>query len=144
MLLNDKIPDCGVAACGHAIQLWTGQPPTDADVQIANDRFSSADYDSKVLAGWRDRGIGPNKLGSYARIRIAQIPDAIARYGCAILFLNTFRGVTGHAVLAIPGSVVSWGQEYPSSDATDICEAYAVSPKWQWILLWWSIRNAFI
>lgn len=143
LLLNDKIPDCGVAACGYAIQLWTGAPPSDADIQIANDRFSSADYNSKVLWGWLWRGIGGNKLGGFARIKPAQTKDAISRFGCAIVFLNSFRGASGHAVLAIPGAVVSWGQEFPASDAWDISEAYAVAKHWSPILLWWSVRNLF-
>lgn len=142
MLLNDKLPDCGVAACGHAIQLWEGKAPSDEDVQIAEDRFSATDYDSKVLWGWAWRGIGKHKLGGYARIRPEQIPDAIKRFGCAYVCMARFMGVNSHAVLAIPGAVVSWGAEYQGAVIReDVESAYAIAKRWHPILLWWSLRN---
>lgn len=147
MLLNDKEGDCGVAACGHAIQLWTGAPPSDGDIQIANDRFSSADYNSKVLWGWWRRGIGSNKLGGFARIKPSQIPDAIKRFGCVFVALNSFQGVGPHAVLVIRNAAVSWGREYPiwtdtpRDNELDICEAYAIAPKFHPIFIWWAVTN---
>lgn len=147
VLLNDQIPDCGVAACGHAIQFWTGDPPSDADIQIANDRFSSDDYTSKVLWGWWRRGIGSNFLGGFATIKPSQIPDAIKRFGCAFVALNSFQGVRQHAVLQTHNAAVSWGKEYPlwtdspSENGLDISEAYAIAPKFHPILIWYALTN---
>lgn len=147
MLLNDTLPDCGVAACGHAIQLWTGKAPSDADIQIAEDRFSATDYASKVLWGWAWRGIGGHKLGGYARIRPDQVGDAVARFGCAYVALN-WPGVGGHAVLVISVgdgvTFVTWGREVTVSSADFAAwfnEAYAIAQHWHPILLWWTLRN---
>lgn len=142
MLLNDKIPDCGVAACGHAIQLWEGKAPSDAGIQIAQDRFSAIDDAAKPLWGWFWRGIGKHKLGGYARIRPEQIPDAIKRFGCAYVLYAFFRNAPNHIVLAIPGNrVVSWGDEFSADDPGAILEAYAIAEHWHPILLWWTLRN---
>ncbi len=144
MYMNDREPDCGAAAAGHAIQLWTGIAPSDADIQIANDRFSAAGGNSKLLSGWKWRGIGGNKLGGYARIKPSQINDAVARFGCAYVAFDSFHGVGPHAVLAIPSGYVSWGQEFADSGNGTIQEAYAISPYWTPILLWWSITNFWL
>lgn len=144
-LLNDKIPDCGVAACGHAIQLWTGKAPSDADIQIAQDRFSSLDSTSKPLWGWMRRGIGKHRLGGYARIRREQIPDAVARFGCAYVGLTKFMWLDNHIVLQVKGGVVSGGVEYPGAVIPeDVDAAYAIAEHWHPILLWWTLRNLFL
>jgi hypothetical protein len=139
--LNDRIPDCGVAACCNAMLLWNTASPSDADAQLANDRFSSADYNSKVLWGWLRRGIGGNKLGGFARIKPSQIPDAIARFGCVFAALNSFEGVGPHAVLMTKTAIVSWGREYTASDGLDFSEVYAIAPKFHPILIWWALTN---
>lgn len=146
--LNDKIPDCGVAACCNAMLLWKAANPTDTDAKVADDRFSAADYTSKVLWGWFWRGIADHKLGGFATIRPAQIPDAIKRFGCAFVSCSNFEGTSGgHAVLAIAGDkptahwkVVSWGEEYPGWSCK-IDGAYAIAPKFHPILMWWALRN---
>lgn len=145
--LNDKDPDCGVAACCNAMLLWNTANPSDEDAQLADDRFSSADYNSKVLWGWWRRGIGGNRLGGFATIKPAQIPDAIARFGCAWVALNSFHGVGPHAVLVVRNAAVSWGREYPiwtdtpRDDELDISDAYAIAPKFHPILIWWALIN---
>lgn len=141
--LNDKIPDCGVAACGHAIQLWTGKAPSDADIQIAQDRFSALEDWAKPLRGWFCRGIGGNKLGGFARIRPNQIGAAIKRFGCAYVCLSAFEGSRDHAVLVIAdGAIVSWGKEYPGPPLlANVLEAYAIAEHWHPVLLWWTLRN---
>lgn len=146
-LLNDKIPDCGVAACGHAIQLWTGTAPSDAEIQIAEDRFSAMDYVSKPLWGWVWRGIGRNRLGGYARIRPDQVADAVKRFGCVYAALN-WPGVGAHGVLVTRVgdgvTFVTWGYEVTVSDADFAAwleEAYAIAEYWHPILLWWTLRN---
>lgn len=143
VFLNDKIPDCGVAACCNAMLLWKVQPePTDADAQIADDRFSAADYASKVLWGWWWRGIGKNKLGWFARIKPDQIDDAVKRFGCAFVCLDQFQGVGAHAVLKTATGYVSWGQVYPGPYiSSNIIEAYAIAPKFHPILVWWALCN---
>lgn len=141
--LNDKEPDCGVAACCNAILLWGGEV-SDADAQLANDRFSSADYNSKVLWGWLRRGIGGNYLGGFARLRPSQIPDAIARFGCVFAALNSFHGVGPHAVLMTKTAVVSWGKEYTESGGLAFSEVYAIAPKYHPILLWWTVSNFWL
>ncbi len=142
MFLNDKEPDCGAAACCNAILLWGTATPTDADAQIANNRFSSADYNSKVLWGWFDRGIAGNKLGGFAKIGPKQIPTALRLFGCVILFLSTFQGVGPHAVLLLrSGAVVSWDKEYPDFDLAAIEESYVISPKWNWRFPLWAVMN---
>lgn len=144
--LNDLVPDCGVAACCNAMLLWNTASPADADAQQANDRFSSADYNSKVLWGWLRRGIGANKLGGFARIKPAQIPDAVKRFGCAFVCFDQFQGVGPHAVLQIGGGVyVSWGREYQGPFiSSQVVEAYAIAPKYHPVLLWWSISNFWL
>jgi hypothetical protein len=97
IFLNDQIPDCGVAACCNAIALWGGEVE-DTDAQLANDRFSAADYASKVLWGWWNRGIGLNRLGGFATIKPAQIPAAVARFGCAFVVYDGFASVKGNHV----------------------------------------------
>lgn len=149
-LLNDKIPDCGVAACGHAIQLWVGKAPSDADIQIAQDRFSSLDSTSKPLWGWLWRGIGGHRLGGFARIRPEQIPDAVARFGCAYVGLN-WPGVGAHIVVVVSVAdgvtFVTWGHEVTVS-ASDFAAwtdaAYAIAEHWHPILAWWTLRNWFL
>lgn len=141
--LNDQIGDCGVAACCNAINLWYGDNTVDDfDAKEADDRFSAADYTSKVLWGWWRRGIGGNYLGGFARIRPEQIPDAVTKFGCAYVSCSAFRGIQiNHAVLAIPGDkVVSWGSEYPISDCV-IEDAFALAPKFHPIFVWWALRN---
>lgn len=142
MFLNDELPDCGVAACCNAILLWGGDV-TDADAQLANDRFSSADYNSKVLWGWLRRGIGGNYLGGFARIRPSQIEDAIARFSCVFVAFKRFESAADHAVLRTKDSFISWGREYSLYVApdSDISEAYAIAPKYHPILLWWTVSN---
>lgn len=142
--LNDKLPDCGVAACCNAMLLWNTASPNDDDAKTANDRFSSAGGNSKVLWGWLRRGIGGNYLGGFARIKPSQVPDAVKRFGCAFVAFDTFRGVGPHAVLAIPAGYVSWGQEFVDSGGGTISEAYAIAPHWHPILLWWSITNFWL
>jgi hypothetical protein len=138
--LNDRLPDCGVAACCNAILLWGGAV-TDADAQQADDRFSATDYTSKVLWGWWRRGIGGNKLGGFATIKPSQIDDAVRKFGCAFVVLNTFKGVGPHAVLSIPGKVISWGAEYDDRLLQDVSAAYAIAPKFHPILVWWALTN---
>lgn len=143
--LNDKIPDCGVAACCNAISLWTDKVTDLKDVQIANDRFGALDDYAKPLWGWWRRGIGGHKLGGYARIRPEQIPDAVKRFGCAYVGMKQFLGTSSHVVLAIPGAVVSWGKEYPGAVIPeDVDSAWAIAEHWSPILLWWTLRNWFL
>lgn len=141
--LNDKIPDCGVAACCNAMLLWGTASPSDADAKLADDRFSANDYTSKVLWGWFWRGIGGNRLGGFATIKPSQIEDAIARFGCALVVYNAFDGVPGnHAVLATPGGIdVSWGVEYSTEGGGNVVGAYAIAPKFHPILIWWALTN---
>lgn len=142
VFLNDQIPDCGVAACCNAMLLWKTADPTDDDAKQADDRFSAADYASKVLWGWWSRGIGGNKLGGFATIKPSQIPVAVKRFGCAFVCLDQFRGVGAHAVLQVAGDkLVSWGAEYDTSKFDEIVEAYAIAPKFHPILIWWALTN---
>ena len=146
-LLNDSEPDCCIAACGHAVQLWTGKAPSDAEIQTAQDQFSGLDSWSKPLWGWWRRGIGGHRLGGFARIRPAQIPDAVQRFGCAYVCFNNFQGVSRHCVLQLAGGFVSWGKEYSFAAAPlpwDIDCAWAIAPRYHPILLWWTIRNWFL
>lgn len=143
LFLNDRLPDCGVAACCNAMLLWNTADPIDDDAKTADDRFSSADYNSKVLWGWFRRGIGANKLGGFATIKPSQIPDAIKRFGCAFVCFDQFQGAGSHAVLQIPGGVyVSWGREYQGPFISSrVVEAYAIAPKFHPILIWWALTN---
>jgi hypothetical protein len=139
--LNDSIPDCGVAACCNAIVAWGGEVE-DSDAQLANDRFSAADYASKVLWGWWWRGIGENHLGGFATIQKSQIPEAVRRFGCAYVVMRTYKGVGPHAVLPTPVGIESWGRVDPVPLVQDdIDAAFAIAPRFHPILIWWALTN---
>lgn len=143
VFLNDRLPDCGVAACCNAILLWGGSV-NDTDAQIADDRFSSNDYNAKVLWGWWRRGIGNNKLGGFATIKSWQIEEAVSRFGCAFVVFDKFEGVGPHAVLAIKGDkVVSWGREYGPAviDPSSVTATFVIAPRFSPILIWYAITN---
>lgn len=141
--LNDKIPDCGVAACCNALNLWYGDGTVgDADAKLANDRFSAADYSGKVLWGWYRRGIGNIKLGGFATIRKSQIPAVVQRFGCALVLMSRYRGLTDHIVLVVKGGVESGGVQYAEPLVKeDIKTAYAIAPKFHPVFIWWAVRN---
>lgn len=139
--LNNQIPDCGVAACCNAIEEWGGVVE-DKDAQEANDRFSAMDYASKVLWGWWWRGIGKNKLGWFATIKVSQIDDAIKRFGGVFVLLDQFQGVGPHCVLKTKHGYVSWGKLYTGTyNSSNIMEVYAISRKFHPILVWWALTN---
>lgn len=123
--------------------LWGTADPTDQDAKLADDRFSAADYVSKVLWGWWRRGIGGNKLGGFARIKPSQIDKAVARFGCAFVAFKRFESAGDHAVLRTKDAFISWGKEYSLYVApdSDISEAYAIAPKFHPILIWWALTN---
>lgn len=141
--LNDQIPDCGVAACCNAMLLWKTADPTDADAKKADDRFSAADYASKVLWGWWERGIGGNKLGGFATIKPSQIDAAVKRFGCAFVVFDQFQGSAAqHAVLKTKDGYVSWGKVYPGPYlSSNVVQAFAIAPKFHPILIWWALTN---
>lgn len=142
--LNDRRPDCGVAACCNAMLLWGTGNPTDEEARLADDRFGALDDFSKPLWGWWRRGIAGVRLGGFARIRPEQVYDAVSRFGCVYLCLSRFNGVMGnHVVLMIGGGVtVSWGKEhFVATPLADIVEAYAIAPDFSPILAWWALTN---
>jgi len=79
MMLNDSLGDCTIAACAHAIQVWTRPwgmvTPSDSVVLDAYQRWDG--YDPKipssdlggnpliVLNRWRTEGLGGHKILSY-------------------------------------------------------------------------------
>lgn len=144
--LNDTIADCGVAACCNAILLW-GHDISDADALIANDRFSAADYNSKVLWGWWRRGIGSNFLGGFATIRFSQLPAAVAKFGCAWVAIQ-WPGVGNHAVLVkMAGDGVTfrtWGYDVTVSNddfKAWLVQAFAIAPKFSPRFIWYALTN---
>lgn len=140
--LNDKVADCGVAACCNAMLLWETADPSDEDAKIADDRFSAMDYTAKVLWGWWRRGIGSNKLGGFATIKPSQIDDAILRFGCVFILFDQFQGVGPHCVLKTKGGYVSWGRIFTGTyNSSNVVAAYAIAPKFHPILIWWALRN---
>ena len=145
-------PDCGVEACGQAIKLWTGQAPSHEAIDLAQNRFSALGGLQKALGGWLWRSIEGHRLGGYARIvSLREQQAAIRRWGC---FIVAMRGLpetkANHIILVLKSDAesityVSWGSERTALKRECVFgTAYAIVPKFHPILIWWTIKNAFV
>jgi hypothetical protein len=105
MMLNDSLGDCTIAACGHAVQVWTlNAAPTAAGEQTVpnsdilamyeqwcgyNPRDPSTDQggiELDVLANWRKNGFGKykHKMLAFAAVNtgnLAEVHQAINLFG---------------------------------------------------------------
>jgi len=134
MMLNDKIGDCTVAACGHQIQQWTANAGTqktipDATIQkvysaVSGYRPGQPDTDQgadplTVLKYWRKNGIGGDKIGAFAQIDYTN-PDSVRQavwlFGSAYLAIALPISAQKQTVWDVPaggpvgnGKPGSWG-----------------------------------
>lgn len=105
VMLNNRLGDCTIAACGHMIRNWhnvlgSRSGPTDADILAAyegaagyNPADPATDQGSDgltVLNYWRQTGIGSDKILAYLALdqgNVAHLKAAIYLFGGAWLGL---------------------------------------------------------
>lgn len=148
---NDSIPDCTIAACGHAVQLWTGNAPSAESVQSAFKAWCSGECNvGLTLWRWWWNGLGGHHVGGFATLRGRdELRQASNKFGCAYVSMKRFMDATDHTILVIAMNAngltcVSWGAEYPLSWADydrDVNRAYAIAQRWKPVLAWWCIKN---
>ena len=134
MMLNDKIGDCTVAACGHQIQQWTAnagsqRTPSDAEILSAYEKVSGyrrgdqATDDGAdlldVMKYWRKSGIGGHKIGAFASVdpgNFDHLRAAVWIFGGAVLGLALPQSARDQDVWDVPaggaaglGKPDSWG-----------------------------------
>ena len=106
MMLNDKLGDCTIAGCGHAVQVWSAnsyQEITVPDSIILSayeswDGYNPSDPDTDrggieldVLAAWRKNGLGPHALYAFADPSVSnleEIRQSIALFGGVYIGVN--------------------------------------------------------
>jgi hypothetical protein len=99
MMLNDTLGDCTIAACGHAVQVWTAN--TGSEVTLPNatiekyyeewDGYVPGDpstdnggIELDVLNDWKKQGLAGHKLMAFADPRFANLTEvrqSIALFG---------------------------------------------------------------
>lgn len=149
---NDTKPDCVIAACCHALVSWGYPKATDAQVEDAFLAFcdDTACYPSQVMHDWLAFGIAGVRIKCMARLSIANIAAAIARFRGAYADIILPGGLR-HAVWVIRHDdtevrYVTWGYELVTDKATFAAQwdgGYAVSPKWSWRIAWWNLTELF-
>jgi hypothetical protein len=106
MMLNDKLGDCTIAGCAHAVQVWSANAGTlmtvpDATVesyyeqwdgyQPGNHNTDCGGIEMDVLNNWRNQGLAGNALLAYADPQVAnlsEIRQAIALFGGVYIGLS--------------------------------------------------------
>ena len=144
MMLNDKIGDCTVAACGHEIQQWTAnaskqQTPSDDAILSAYEAVSGyrrghpkTDKGANmlyVLKYWRKSGIADNQIGAFASMEpynFDHVRTAVWIFGSAYLGLNMPKSAKKQDVWDVPaagptgdGEPGSWGGTPLKSPVSD-------------------------
>lgn len=142
MMENDQIGDCTIAACGHAIQVWTANTSgeiTVPDPVIENIYSWWAGYvpgdpntdngaiPVNVLSSWRKHGFNGNKLKAFVAPSVqnlAQIKQAIDIFGGVYIGLNISNYLMNNGTA--PGSI--W-DVVPNDEGIDgghavFCPAY--------------------
>jgi len=99
IMLNDNLGDCTIAACGHAIQVWSRQVMTkytvsDSDILAAYELWDGYDptnpatddggVELDVLNNWRNLGLANHKLFGFAEVtptNLLEVRQAINLFG---------------------------------------------------------------
>src|ERR1035441_1811578 len=99
MMLNDKLGDCTIAGCGHAIQVWSHALGKESTVTDANvlakyelwDGYNPKDPNSdqggielNVLTDWKNSAFYGHKLDAFVAVNVAnshQVQQAIYLFG---------------------------------------------------------------
>jgi hypothetical protein len=131
MMLNDRLGDCTIAGCAHAIQIWTMatgtmETPTDLEVQSAYERwdgYNPADpatdqggVELDVLNDWRKQGLQAHKLLSYAAAatnNLAELRQAVNLFGGIYIGLQLPLSAQDQDIWdvsrTVQGDAGSWG-----------------------------------
>jgi hypothetical protein len=106
MMLNDKLGDCTIAGCGHAVQVWTANTGTMVTVPDATilsyyekwDGYKPGDpstdkggIELDVLNDWKKSGFAGNKLTAFADPKPAsliEVQQSIALFGGVYIGLS--------------------------------------------------------
>jgi hypothetical protein len=150
---NDTEADCVIAAAGHAIQLWTGTPPTMAEVERAYQKDCGGGPGCNyltVLWKWFWSGIGGHRLRGFAPCPASAVDASVRRYGCLYAGIR-WPEVGDHCVLVLASSpdavtFVTWGREVTVARAdfnSWLTDGYSISNTgpiiWPWLRYgaWW-------
>ena len=134
MLANDRLGDCTAAGCGHAIQTWTANASSEADItdpETISFYSETCGYDPNnpnsdgggveldVLSWWLKNDFAGHKLDAFAALDIGNqtnIKDAIWLTGCVYLGVNLPLSAQDQDIWDIPpegltgnGTPKSWG-----------------------------------
>jgi hypothetical protein len=99
MMLNDKLGDCTIAGCGHAVQVWTANAYSESTIPDAAilsayekwDGYNPGDPDTDqggveldVLKNWRKQGLAGHHILGFvdpAVTNLEEIKQSIALFG---------------------------------------------------------------
>jgi len=140
MMLNDKLGDCTIAGCGHAIQVWSAnsyQQITLPDTAILSayekwDGYNPADPSTDqggicldVLNNWRQQGLASHSLLGFASAdytNTIEIQQSISLFGgvyCGMNFPNAAFNQQVWDVVADDGGIAGGHCVYvPAYNAT--------------------------
>ena len=106
MMLNDRIGDCTIAGCAHAVQVWTANAGSEATLPDATIERYYAQWDGyvpgdastdqggielDVLADWRKQGLAGHQLLAFADpnpANLEEIRQSIALFGGVYIGLS--------------------------------------------------------
>jgi|SRR5271166_38749 len=96
MMLNDTLGDCTIAACGHALQVFTGGKITEPDATIesyyskwcgyvpGNPNTDQGGVELDVLNGWKSGGFDGHVLDGFVQPQpqnLSHVMHSIAEFG---------------------------------------------------------------
>lgn len=153
---NNDLGDCTIAACGHAIQIFTGNAQgsvktiPDSEIVAAysavsgynpnNGAHDDGANEIDVLNYWTNTGVGGDKLGSYAAVAptdMDMIRQVVYLFGCCYIGVQLPQSAQGQNIWDIVGNPNSPANQPGSWGGHAIIVASADDTKQQLQVVTW-------